>query len=97
MCACTHTRAYTHSLTTHTHTHAHTLFRFNITWEIKGVREMAKAIELATRMAESSTKISQSFIPNNPEHKPLTKEPALKTLSKQRVNGEQQQAVANSA
>jgi hypothetical protein len=38
------------------------------------VREMAKAIEIATRMAESAAKdsarISQSFIPKNPETEP---------------------------
>lgn len=45
--------------------------RFHIQWDTKGVREMAKAIEIASRMSESSAKdsfqISQSFIPSHPE------------------------------
>ncbi|KAF5837183.1 hypothetical protein DUNSADRAFT_4743 [Dunaliella salina] len=47
-----------------------TKHRFHIHWDTKGVREMAKAIEIATRMAESAAKdsaqISQSFIPSQP-------------------------------
>ncbi|GFH26290.1 uncharacterized protein HaLaN_24417, partial [Haematococcus lacustris] len=49
-----------------------TKHKFTVHWETKGVREMAKAIEIATRMAESAAKdgarISQSFLPpNSPE------------------------------
>jgi len=44
-----------------------TKHKFTIHWETKGVREMAKAIEIATRMAEGAARerISTSFIPAN--------------------------------
>mmetsp|Transcript_26912 Transcript_26912/g.58761 ORF Transcript_26912/g.58761 Transcript_26912/m.58761 type:complete len:585 (+) Transcript_26912:197-1951(+) len=52
-----------------------TKHRFSISWDSRNVRDMAKAIELATRMAETAAKdtqprISQSFIPPTPPPPP---------------------------
>jgi hypothetical protein len=41
--------------------------RFHVSWDTKGVREMAKAMELAARISEAGTstaaRISQTYIP----------------------------------
>lgn len=44
--------------------------RFHINWDTKGVREMAKAMELAARISEAggqsqSARISQTYIPKH--------------------------------
>lgn len=46
------------------------LHRFRITFDVKGVREHYKAMEIAARVAESAsdTRITQSFIPEGADH-----------------------------
>ncbi len=43
--------------------------RFHVNWDTKGVREMAKAMELAARITEvgavASARISQTYIPQH--------------------------------